>query len=153
MKGFAAACLVILSITLSAQTTAKTAVYLLQQSNPEINWDIDSSKRGDFDCDGRKDTVVLGAQHDRVAVGVVWGAQGKRPTVSVFPLHSPTQDGFCSVPKRVELTAHDCGSGEGTLPGCKVSQSCKDFRVVDNDCDAFNFYWDSEHKSLEWWRR
>jgi len=153
MKCFVAGCFIICPIILNAQTATKTAVHLLQQSHPEINWNIDSTRQGVFDCDGKRDTVVLGAQRERVAVGVVWGELGKHPTVSVFPLRSPTQDGFCSVPKRVELTAHDCDSGEGTLPGCKVNPSCKDFRIVDDDCDAFNFYWDSEHKELEWWRR
>jgi hypothetical protein len=52
----------------------------------------------------------------------------------------------------VELAPHDCDSGDGTLPGCKVSRFCKDFRVIDDDCDAFNFYWDAEHMQLEWWR-
>ncbi len=153
MKCFAAGYLVIFSIALNAQMEPKAAVHLLQQSHPEINWNVDSTTQGDFDCDGKKDTVVLGAQQEKVAVGVVWGEQGKRHTVSVFPLHSTSQDGFCSVPKRVELTLHDCDSGDGMLPGCKVSRSCKDFRVIDDDCDAFNFYWDSEHKQLEWWRR
>lgn len=71
MNCFAAGCLVIFSIVLSAQTPGKAAVQLLQASHPEINWNIDSIKQGDFDCDGKKDTVVLGAQQERVAVGVV----------------------------------------------------------------------------------
>lgn len=57
------------------------------------------------------------------------------------------------MPTRVEISPHDCDSGEGPLPDCKVSRSCKDFSVVDDDCDSFNFYWDSTHKKLAWWRR
>jgi hypothetical protein len=152
MKYSALVCLMIASIALRAQTAVKSAIHVLQQAHPEIHWNTSSAQTADIDCDGKPDTVLLGEQGEKVAVGVVWG-RDKHPDLFTFPLHSASQDGFCSIPKRIEVVAHDCDSGGGILPGCKAARSCKDFRVMDDDCDAFNFYWDSEHKLLVWGRR
>jgi hypothetical protein len=153
MKSLALLSALILPITIVAQSPSSTAIRTLSQSHPEINWKTTSAITADFDCDGKADTVVLGSKGKDVAVGVIWGAESKHPEVSTFPLRSATQDGFCSVPTRIEASPHDCDTGEGRLPGCVASKSCKDFSVVDDDCDSFNFYWDSKQKRLAWWRR
>jgi len=153
MKYLAAVCAISFVSTIYAQTPSKSAAQLLQEKHPEVKWEASSAKVADFDCDGEPDAVVLGSQGHKVAVGVVWGNREKNPDVFTFALNSASQDAFCAMPKRVEVAAHDCDSGNATLPGCKSSRSCKDFMVVDDTCDSFNFYWDVDSKRLAWWRR
>lgn len=72
--------------------------------------------------------------------------------MSRFPIGKQSQDSFCTRPVRIKLYDHDCDGGEyGTLRHCKPMKGCKDFSVVDKDCDSFNFYWDADG-ALSWWR-
>ena len=124
----------------------------LQKSHPEVSWNTKSAILADVTCDGKFDAVVLGSQKDTVVVGVVSGAPDKAQ-LFLFPIRRDTQDGFCAVPKRIEASPLDCQTDEGPLPGCKPIKGCKEFSVIDDECDSFNFYWDSSRKSLAWWRR
>jgi len=124
----------------------------LQKSHPEVSWNSKSAILADVTCDGKFDAVVLGSQKDTVVIGVVSGAHPDKVQLLSFPIRRDTQDGFCAVPKRIEASPMDCETGEGPLPGCKPVKGCKEFSVMDDECDSFNFYWDSSRKSLAWWR-
>ena len=124
----------------------------LQSSHPEVVWNSKSAIVADVTCDGKPDAVVLGSQKGTVVIGVVSSAQSDKVQLFSFPIRRDTQDGFCAVPKRIEVLPLDCETGEGPLPGCKPLKGCKEFRVMDDECDSFNFYWDSSGKSLAWWR-
>jgi len=36
---------------------------------------------------------------------------------------------------------------------CKPTKGCHSFTVIDDECDSFNFYWDSSRRTLAWWRQ
>jgi hypothetical protein len=128
------------------------AVSKLRKTNPAVNWNTKSAVSGDVNCDGKSDTVVLGSEKNGVVVAVVSGAQSERPQVFSFRISRDTQDGFCASSTRIELSPLDCRSDEGALPGCTPNKSCQAFTVIDTECDPFNFYWDSSHKTISWWR-
>jgi hypothetical protein len=94
----------------------------------------------------------LGSEKGNVVVGVASGVLPHETQVFSFPVRPDTQDGFCTFPTRIKLSPLDCESDEGTLPGCKPVKSCRAFTVIDDDCDGFNFSWDSSRRSLVWWR-
>ena len=96
--------------------------------------------------------MVLGSEKDTVVVGVVSGATPDQTQVFSFPIRSDTQDGFSAFPIRIKTWSLVCQTDEGALPGCKSTKGCRSFTVVDNECDGFNFYWDSSRKALAWWR-
>ena len=122
----------------------------LQKANPLVNWNVESAKRADFDCDGKPDTVMLGSEKDRAVVGIVWGAP-KHEQILTFPVGTATQDGFSSQPKTIEVHPLDCKTEDGLpLPGCKAVPDCKIFSVPDDQSDTFNFYWDSSRGRLAW---
>lgn len=123
----------------------------LQKSHPEVSWNSKSAILADVTCDGKFDAVVLGSPQGQGRHGVVSGHPDKVQLFS-FPIRRDTQDGFCAVPKRIEASALDCETDEGPLLRCKPAKGCKEFRVLDDECDSFNFYWDSSRKSLAWWR-
>jgi hypothetical protein len=128
------------------------AVSRLRKTNPAVNWNGKSAISGDVNCDGKRDTVVLGSEKNSVIVGVVSGAESDKPQVFSFPISRDTQDGFCARPTRIELSPLDCSSDEGALRGCTPNKSCQSFTVIDSECDPFNFYWDSSRKTISWWR-
>ena len=139
----------------SANTqVSKTAnmVSELQKLHPEVSWNTKSAILADVTCDGKSDAVVLGSQKDTAVIGVLSGAQPDKVQLFSFPIRPDTQDGFCAIPKRIQLSPLDCETGAGPLRGCKPVEGCKEFSVVDDECDSFNFYWDSSRKSLAWWR-
>ena len=144
----------ILEFVASAQTSgAGAALTVLPKLDTTVNWNIGSAKTADVDCDGKPDTVILGSEKNTVVVGVVWGTLEKKPQIFKFPVGTATQDGFCSNPTTIKVSSLDCKSNDGPLPGCKVTPECKAFWIPDNDCDSFNFYWDSSRGTLAWWRR
>ena len=94
----------------------------------------------------------LGTDKKAVWVAVISGKQNEKPQLLSFPIGTAAQDGFCSVPSRIRLDPHVCETPEGPLSGCKKAKSCHDLAIIDNDCDSFNFYWDSSRKEINWWR-
>ena len=136
-----------------AEVSKTTAISELRKSNPGAQWDEKSVVFADVLCDGKPDTIILGSENKNVLIGVVSPTRSKRTQVLSFPIRSATQNGFCAFPKRIEVFPMDCETEEGTLPGCKPVKGCKEFSVIDDECDSFNFYWDSSRKSLAWWRR
>jgi hypothetical protein len=106
----------------------------LKKSYPAVEWNEKSATIADVDCDGNADTIISGTEKDRVAVAVVPGTRDDKPGVSFFPRSSHTQDGFCAVPIRIELSPLDCDSPVGPPQGCKPNKSCKAFSVVDDEC-------------------
>jgi hypothetical protein len=143
----------ILSATAIAQASKpEEMVSKLQKAHPQVSWNSKSAVVADVTCDGKPDTVVLGSQKDAVVIGVVSGAHQDNIQILSFPIRRDSQDGFCAVPKRIETSSLDCDSGEGPLPGCKPVKGCQEFSVIEEECDSFNFYWDSSRRSLVWWR-
>ncbi len=133
--------------------SAQSAVRALRKAHPEITWNVKSAVSADVNCDGKPEVIVLGAdKNDRVVVAIVSSGDPRQQQLLSFPIRSSTQDGFCSVPNRVEISPLECRSEEGTLPGCKQVAGCQEFAVSDGMCDGFNFYWDASQKRLAWWR-
>jgi hypothetical protein len=115
--------------------------------------DIKTAVIADVRCDGKPDAIMLGSEGEKVWVGVAGDSDSRHtPITNSFVVGKQSQDSFCSIPKRIEVASLDCDTGDGTLPGCKKIKSCQSFSVVDDDCDPFNFYWDSARKTLRWWR-
>jgi len=124
----------------------------LRKSHPTVKWNSKSATVADVTCDGKPDTVVLGSENNDVVIGIVSGVHSDKTQAFSFPVHGGTQNGFCAFPTRIEVSPRDCLSEGGPLPGCKPIKGCRAFTVIDNDCDPFNFYWDSSRKSFAWWR-
>lgn len=137
----------------SAQAKSQVAATTLQKSNAAVNWNVSLAQTADVDCDDKLDTVMLGSEKGKVVVGIVWGSPAKQPQILMFPLDSGRQDGFCSNPNTIKISPLSCESSNGPLSGCKVRLGCKEFSVLDNQCDPFNFYWDSSRSTLAWWRQ
>jgi hypothetical protein len=147
----------IIAALLAASANAQVSktddmVSKLQKSHPEVSWNSKSAILADVTCDGKFDAVVLGSQKHTVVIGVVSGAHPDKVQLFSFPIRRDTQDGFCAVPKRIEASPLDCETNEGSLPGCKHVKGCRGFTVMDEECDSFNFYWNSFSKSIAWWR-
>ena len=129
-----------------------SAVDILQRTHADVKCDSNTRQLLNGLCDGSKDRVIWGSERGKVWVAVVSGKQRQNDRILSFPIAGAVQNGFCSLPSRIEIRPFNCESDQGTLPGCKLVQSCQEFTVIDDDCDPFNFYWDSSRKSLSWWR-
>ena len=145
---------VIVSSLLLSVGTAQ-ALDLSSLARPGVTWKTAKAKTADVTCDGKADTVVFGTGKKSIWVGIVPGDGGK-PQAMRFGLDSGSQDGFCAVPKSIEVYPINCaaaadGLGIAHLPGCKAVKGCRAF-AVGEECDPFNFYWDSRRKRMEWWR-
>jgi hypothetical protein len=105
-------------------TDSQLALNSLQNANPAVKWNADSSKIADFDCDGIADTVLLGSEKDSAVVGIAWGSSKKHPQILTFPIGTPTQDGFTKQPTEIGTLPLDCKAEDGQmLPGCKATPS------------------------------
>lgn len=136
----------------TAQVSNTNAVTTLKKASPSTGWTTDSAIVADVDCDGKPDTLIFGSEAETVVIGIVPGSRSRKPQVIKFPRSSHTQDGFCAAPVRIETSPLECDSSVGPLRGCKPIKSCRAFAVADDECDPFNFYWDSSSKTFRWWR-
>ncbi|HTS06290.1 MAG TPA: hypothetical protein VMP68_11970 [Candidatus Eisenbacteria bacterium] len=141
-------------VSLAAAQTPQTDVAIgqLQKLHPAATWKNKSAAVSDVTCDGQPDTIVFGSENGKVLVAVIPGGNPSKPQIFDFPLARDKQNGFCAAPTRINISRLDCDSEEGTLEGCKSVKGCKEFTVDDDDCDAFNFYWDSSQHKVRWWR-
>lgn len=139
-------------LSVGQQTSVVTALDVLRKTHPEVKWESTTAVVADVRCDGSKDTVMLGSQGTKAWVAVVPSTQSHKAQTFSFPIAGDRQNSFCSMPIRIVTKPLDCKSDRVTLPGCKPVKSCREFSVIDNDCDPFNFYWDSSRNSFAWWR-
>ena len=136
----------------SAQLSTGDALAKLKHEKPSINWKSQTAAVADVNCDAKPDTIIFGSDNATVYVGIVSGARGSKAEVLSFPINSHTQDGFCAAPVRITTYPLTCEAETGYLPGCKPVKKCQGFSVEDDECDPFNFYWDSNRKAFSWWR-
>jgi len=129
------------------------AVKLLHKADRDVAWSGKSATVADFDCDGAPDTAIFGTTKGAIVVAVVWGGKGhRRPDLITFAMPGNAQNAFCAAPTHIRLMPLDCQSELGLLPGCKPSRTCRAFWVDDDECDAFNFYWNAVEHRIAWWR-
>ena len=141
------------SLVANAQPSRKDSVLTnLRKAYPAVAWNEKSVTLADVNCDGKPETILLGSEKSEVVIAIVSPKSQKKPQLFSFPISSATQNGFCRMPVRIVVSPLECESDSGPLPGCKPTRSCKEFTVADDECDGFNFYWDSSRKSLAWWR-
>lgn len=151
LRAFFVAAIFVASVNAQMSKT-QVAVNELRKLHPAVKWNSKSAIVADVTCDGKPDTVILGLEKNQVVVGMVSAAFPNKTQVLSFPVTASSQDGFCAFPTRIEISPLDCKSDTRVLPGCKAVKACHAFTVIDNECDPFNFYWDSSRKSLAWWR-
>jgi hypothetical protein len=137
---------------LASAEVSTDAIAELQRIRPGVKWDEKSAVFADVFCEGKRGMIIFGSEKDVVVIGAVSGTRPFKTQVLSFPIRRDTQNGFCALPKRIEIFPLKCATDEGPLPGCKPARGCKEFSVMDEECDSFNFYWESSRKSLAWWR-
>lgn len=148
--GFIAVCFL---LSIAAQTVkSDRAIHHLEKIHPEVQWERRSAAIADVNCDRKPEVIVLGKQSSQAVIAVVSDDSQDKIQLLSFPTGGATQDSFCAIPTRIEVNGLDCDSDLGPLPGCKPVKGCQEFSVADDECDSFNFYWDSSHESLSWWR-
>jgi hypothetical protein len=141
--------------TNAAQRQTNAALVALRASNPKVQWDAKSAVMADITCDGINDVVVVGYDAESVWFALVPGLKGGKlgkPMVNQLLIDPGVQGGLCSKPVHIEIYPLDCEGDSGPLPGCKMVKGASGFQLADDHCDPFNFYWDSERKTLRWWR-
>jgi hypothetical protein len=136
----------------AAQVSNTDALNDLRKTHPTVKWRSQPVAVVDVLCEGKPGTVILGSEKNDVVVGVVSGLREHKTEVLSFPIRSDTQNGFCAFPIRIETYPLNCEPDIGALPGCKPTKGCRSFAVIDDECDSFNFYWDSSRRALGWWR-
>jgi hypothetical protein len=129
----------------------------LRAAQPNVRWQAKTATRGDFTCDGRADTAMVGyGRRGEPWIGLVPSASAKpteAPSTLKFRLGNGRQDALCASPVRIETAPLVCADQEsGPMPGCKTAPGCLALSLVDDRCDAIHLYWDADQQLLRWWR-
>lgn len=151
------AAILLMAIIMAPQTVAvaddarATIAILNKAASAQIDWKLAKARAADVTCDGRADTIIFGTGEQSVWVGVVSG-KDKHAQIFQFPAAGNSEDAFAGPPLGIRIYPRTCEGGEGDrLPGCRRIARCKEFSV-ENEADAFHFYWDGQHRILRWWR-
>ena len=136
--------------------TTDAAISILRAAQPTVNWTAKTAVSADVNCDGKADVALVGYEGiDFVWLGLVPGSdfnKSTKPITMQFLVGKHSQDSFCSVPVWIKKLPLDCNGDGDKLPGCKIVNGCSSLLMIDDNCDAFHFYWDSSQKELQWWR-
>jgi hypothetical protein len=121
-----------------------------------VEWDKKSIIEVDINCDGKKDYAIFGNSEQGITLAVIVGPVSKKSRIETFnfPVGKQSQGSLCQLPAklRVESLDYDPTEQTGELPGFHSSKTCKAFRLDDDACDSFHFYWDHQANALTWWR-
>lgn len=122
-----------------------SALDVLEQREPDTEWDSRSLLKADLDQDGKEDYALAGIRGNRFIVGIVQGPVGKscRHWTLEFPWDEGTQDSLCSREAKIELEQVEEEEGQPGRPGINLH---------DDLCDSFHIYWDPEQQKYDWWR-
>ncbi len=122
----------------------------------EIVWDKNSILEIDINCDGKKDYAILGQSAQGISVAVVLGPISIKRKIEAFTFSvgRQSQDSLCQLPAKLETESLDYDPTEmvGKLSGFRSSKKCASFKLSDDACDSFHFYWDHMANALSWWR-
>lgn len=122
----------------------------------KVTWDKKSAIAVDINCDGSKDYAILGKSKRGVTVALIVGPFSEKSRMESFEFFvgESWQDSLCKLPARLVIESLDYDPTEmvGKLPGFRRSKKCNAFRLADNACDSFHFYWDHQTNTLAWWR-
>ena len=148
--------LVLYAHPVSADDTNRLAAHLKRQF-PPVTWKAASRLQVDINCDGIPDHVMLGRQGKKVVVAVVTGPLTKASRAHVESLFVGTdaQDSLCLPEVRLIIEHQDFDLIQilgGEPPGFRRSKTCKGFKIADDACDSFHFYWNHEANRPQWWR-
>jgi len=134
------------------QPSSPTALSVLTQQEPEVNWDPHTLLKADFDLDGMEDYSFGGKKGAQYAVGILKGplnVQSKHWTLE-FSEDAGDQGSLCSVSEArisLEMLDDELVQGAHGLP-----EIGKGINVSDDKCDSFHIYWDQKEKRFTWWR-
>lgn len=126
----------------------------IQKEQPSVQWDATSTQTGDFG-DGLKDLVLLGRKGNAVilAIGHTLSRSAFSAQYLEFAIDRKSQAAICTLPTRLEVHPLQCAdNGGGVLPGCKERPRAIGLRLVDDECDPINMYWNHDAKRMVWWR-
>ncbi len=127
------------------------ALNRLQQTAPQQIWQAQRPLQVDIDCDGRPDFVFLSQTRQQAMVGIVFGNRRLPVFTQSIAIGDPQQDSLCDGPAEIASDSLRELPPDGA-PGYRTSKTCRAFRLVGGECDAFHFYWDASNKRPAWWR-
>jgi hypothetical protein len=90
MKAPAIGCLLIVLTSLAAtqESRAMNALATLHKLNGSVSWNLSTATAADVDCDGKLDTVLLGSEKDKVAVGIVFSSPESKVQAKWLKTHN-----------------------------------------------------------------
>jgi len=122
----------------------------------EINWAQTSLIKVDVNCDGIKDTAIIGYVDSDVIVKVNLAGESKHHSLKFGLADAARQDALCG--NQADLTAHESNASNlmeifDELPeGYKVGKGCFDLNLKGGECDSINIFWNHKTNTLNWWR-
>ncbi len=127
----------------------RTALDVVRQKDPAVQWNAQSLLEADLDQDGRPDFALLGTRKDRVVVGIVHGpfAAGTPVWTLEFPSKGGGEEALCSPDAKIAVEP----LGDEAKPRRGGGQGVG-LNLHDDKCDAFHIFWNPEKKKFEWWR-
>jgi hypothetical protein len=123
----------------------------------EIDWDSDSKKLTDIDCDGIPDEVIVGYSDTTFQLKVT-PSSSNVPLKLEFALgNSFNQAALCGTTVFIKTYQTNSESikeefGE-VFEGYQSAAGCFDINLSGGDCDSINVFWNHKTKGLNWWRR
>jgi hypothetical protein len=128
----------------------RTALDILHQRDPAVQWNGRNLVEADLDHDGAPDYALTGTSKDRVVVGIVRGpvAMGTPVWTLEFPWSGGGEDALCS--RDAKIAAEPLDDEAESRTGHPVKGT--GLNLHDDRCDAFHIFWNPEKKKFEWWR-
>jgi hypothetical protein len=109
-----------------------------------VTWQADSAVTGDFTCNGRKQTAILGTTASDVVVAVFLNGINRKPEELRFRIFDP---------KSAELTTEDLDyETDYELQGFQRSKTRMGLNVDDHEVDPAHLYWNHDSHRFGMWR-
>lgn len=128
----------------------RTALDVLRQRYPAVQWNGKNLVEADLDHDGAPDYALTGISKDRVVVGIVRGpVTAEAPVWTLeFPWSGGGEDALCS--RDAKIAAEPLGDEAESRTGHAAKGT--GLNLHDDRCDAFHIFWNPQKKKFEWWR-
>ena len=121
---------------------------------PEVNWRANSVVRGNFSCQGRMESAILGTSQSQIVIAIFLNGSTQPPEVLRYSAKARRAASAVLAIEDMSLDLKEFEKDVGYVPeGLRPSKTCKGLNLSDGYIDSAHIFWNHVARRFDDWSR